>query len=58
VTGAPPGPSEDDIVEYFGVRLDEGETPDAMDWSLEVDILGTNPENMSEMYVGAMPQCH
>jgi len=58
VTGAPPGYSKDDIVEYFGVRLDEGETQDAMDWSLEVDILGTNPENMSEMYLGATPQYH
>jgi len=48
------GPSKDDIVEYLRVRLDEDETPDAMDESLEADILSKIPENMSEMYVWAM----
>ena len=43
------GPSKDDIVEYLRVRLDEDETPDAMDGSLEADILDKIPENMSEM---------
>jgi len=43
------GPSKDDIVEYLRVRLDEDETPDAMDGSLEADILEKIPENMSEM---------
>ena len=48
------GPSKDDIVEYLRVRLEEDETPDAMDESLEADILEKIPENMSEMYVSAM----
>ena len=48
------GPSRGDIIEYLRVRLDEGETPDAMDESLGVEILEKIPENMSEMYVGAM----
>jgi hypothetical protein len=39
------GPSKDDIVEFLRVRLDEDETPDAMDESPEVDILGKIPEN-------------
>jgi len=43
------GPSKDDIVEYLGLRLDEDETPDAMDQSLEEDILEKILENMSEM---------
>ena len=47
------GPSRDDIIEYLRVRLDEDETPDAMDESLAVDIMEKIPENMSEMYVGA-----
>ena len=48
------GPSRDDIVEYLRLRLDEDETPDAMDESLGADILSKIPSNMSEMYVGAM----
>jgi len=47
------GPSRDDIIEYLRVRLDEDETPDAMDESLAADIMEKIPENMSEMYVGA-----
>ena len=47
-------PSRNDIMEYLRARLDEDETPDAMDESLEADILETIPQNMSEMYVGAM----
>ena len=43
------GPSKDDIVEYLRLKLDEDETPDAMDESLEADILEKIPENMSEM---------
>ena len=46
------GPSRDDIMEYLRLRLDEDETPDAMDESLEGDILEKIPEMMSEMYVG------
>jgi len=45
------GPSKGDITEYLRLRLDEDETPDAMDESLEADILEKIPENMSEMYV-------
>ena len=48
------GPSKDDIIEYLRLRLDEGETPDAMDESLEADILEKIPQNMSEMYVEAI----
>ena len=47
------GPSKDDIIEYLRVRLDEDETPDAMDESLAAEIMEKIPENMSEMYVGA-----
>jgi len=47
------GPSRDDIIESLRVRLDEDETPDAMDESLAADIMEKIPENMSEMYVGA-----
>ena len=48
------GPSQDDIIRYLRVRLSEDETPDAMDESLEGDILEKIPENISEMCVGAM----
>ena len=48
------GPRKDDIIEYLRLRLDEDETPDAMDESLEADILEKIPENMSEMCVWAM----
>ena len=54
VTSVSLGPSKCDIVEYLRVRLDEDETPDAMDGSLEADILKKIPENMSEMCVSAM----
>jgi len=45
------GPSKDDITTYLRARLGEDETPDAMDESLEADILEKIPENMSEMWV-------
>jgi len=54
VVSVPVGPSKDDILEYLRVRLDEDETPDAMDESLEADILENIPEKMSEMYVVGM----
>ena len=47
------GPSTNDIIGYLRVRLDEDETPDAMDESLAADIMEKIPEYMSEMYVGA-----
>ena len=48
------GPSKDDIMEYLRLRLDEDETPDAMDENLEAEILEKIPETMSEMYVEAI----
>ena len=48
------GPRKDDIIRYLRARLDEDETPDAMDESLEVDILEKIPRNISEMCVGEM----
>ena len=54
VISMPIGPSKDDIIRYLRARLSEDETPDAMDESLEADILEKIPENLSEMYVGAM----
>ena len=48
------GPSKGDITTYLHARLTEDETPDAMDESLEADILEKIPENISEMYVGPM----
>ena len=48
------GPSRDDIMEYLGLRLDEDETPDAMDETLRAEILEKIPETMSEMYVREM----
>ena len=43
----------DDIIRYLRSRLEEDTTPDAMDESLEADILKTIPQNISEMYVEA-----
>ena len=54
VISVPVGPSRNDIIEYLRLRLDEDETPDAMDESLEADILEKIPQNMSEMYLGAI----
>ena len=47
-------PRKADIITYLRVRLSEDETPNAMDASLERDILSKIPENISEMYVEAM----
>ena len=46
------GSRKDDIMEYIRVKLDEDETPEAMDEALEADILERIPGKMSEMYVG------
>ena len=54
VTCVSVGPSKDDITEYLRARLEEDETPDAMDENLEANILEKIPQHMSEMYVGAM----
>jgi len=47
-------PTGDDIVRFLRVRLSEDETPDAMDESLEADILEKIPGNISEMWVAIM----
>ena len=46
------GPAKGDIIRYIRVRLDEDETPDAMDESLEANILEKIPEDISETCVG------
>jgi len=50
------GASNANIIESIRLRLDEDETPNTMDESLdlEADIQENIPQNMSEMYVGAM----
>jgi len=42
-------PARKDIVSYIRFRLSHDETPDAMDTSLEADILEKIPKNISEM---------
>ena len=54
VINVPVGASKEDIIIYLRARLSEDETPDAMDDSLEADILAKILENISEMCVGAM----
>ena len=48
------GPTRDDIVRFLRVRLSEDEIPDAMDESLEADILEKIPRSIPEMFVVAM----
>ena len=43
----------DEIIGYLRARLDEDTIPDAMDSSLEADILKKIPDDISEMYVEA-----
>ena len=54
-------PTGDDIVRFLRSRLSEDETPDAMDESLEADILEKIPGSISGMWVVAMalriPSC-
>ena len=56
VIGVPVGPSSDAIMEYLRLRLNEDEIRDAIDQSLEVDIVEKIPETMLEMYVEAVMQ--
>ena len=54
-------PKKGDVIRYLHAKLDEDTTPDAMDSSLEADILKKIPEDISEMYVeatalGRLPQ--
>ena len=51
VTSVPIAPRQDDIISYLRSRLDEDTISDAMDSSLEADILKKIPEDISEMYV-------
>jgi len=48
------GPIRSDIIRFLRARLSEDETPDAMDSSLEAEILEKIPGNMSEMWVSAV----
>ena len=54
VTAISISPTRDDIVRFLRVRLSEDETPDAMDESLEADILEKIPGSISEMWAVAM----
>jgi len=51
VTSVSVTPGRDDIIRYLYSRLNEDTTPDAMDSSLEADILKKIPEDISEMCV-------
>ena len=54
VTSVSVSPTRDDVVRFLRVRLREDETPDAMDESLELEILEKIPGSVSEMWVAAM----
>ena len=54
VTSVSVCPTREDIIHFLRVRLSEDETPDAMDESLEVNILERIPGSISEMCVVAM----
>ena len=51
VTSLPISTKRDDIIRYLHSRLEEDIIPDAMDSSLEAEILKKVPEDVSEMYV-------
>ena len=51
VTSLPISTKRDDIIRYLHSKLEEDTTPDAMDSSLEAEILNKIPEDVSEMYV-------
>jgi len=53
VTSISIGPKRDDIITYLNSRLATDTTSDAMDSSLEADILEKIVSDISEMYVGA-----
>ena len=52
VTSLSISPNRDDIVTYIHSRLAADTIPDAMDSTLETDILEKIPSDISEMYVG------
>jgi len=47
-------PRKGDIIGYLRARLGEDPTPHGMNKDLEAEIREKIPENMSEMYVGAI----
>jgi len=47
---------KDDIIRYLRSRLEDDPTPDAMNSSLEAEILKKIPEDVSEMYVETTPR--
>ena len=49
VTSVSLGPTKEDIIQFLRVRLSEDETPDAMDSSLEAEILEKIPGSISDM---------
>ena len=51
VTSLPISTKRDDIIRYLRSRIEEDTIPDAMDSSLEAEILKRIPEDVSEMYV-------
>ena len=51
VTSLPIGTKRDDIIRYLHSRLEEDTILDAMDSSLEAEIMKKIPEDVSEMYV-------
>jgi len=54
VTSVFVGPARDDIVRFLRARLSDDKTPDAMDLSLEEEILEKIPASISEMCAAAM----
>jgi len=59
VTSMSISPKRDDIITYIKSRLATGTTSDAMDSSLEADILEKIPSDISEMCVGQQhPRTH
>ena len=53
VTSTAITPRKDDVIEYLRTRLKEDTNPDAMDSTLEADILRKIPEDVSDVYVEA-----
>ena len=51
MTSLPISTKRDDIIRYLHSKLEEDIIPDAMDSSLEAEIMKKIPEEVSEMYV-------
>ena len=58
VTSLPISTKRDDIIRYLHSRLEEDTMPEAMDGSLEADIMNKIPEDVSEMYVETLGKLH